>query len=94
MGRRGLGTGQPLMFRCAQQRRDRMWPDSYDATDHLHLVVRTGRTRGPGVEHEMPTYSRMMQTSHEYRCSCGHVGWTRHNGILRRPIEGEQTDGS
>jgi len=66
MGRRGLGTGQPLTFRCTMQRKQRVWPDSYEKTDHLHRVVRTGLKRGYlGVE--PPTYSRMLRASHQYR---------------------------
>jgi hypothetical protein len=27
-----------------------------------------------------------MHTSHEYRCGCGHVGWSTHIDILRHPL--------
>jgi hypothetical protein len=29
-----------------------------------------------------------MRTAFEYRCSCGHVGWTAHVDILRSYIGG------
>lgn len=47
-------------------------------------VVRTGREKG---EHRFDTYNRTLSYRVEYRCACGHVGWTNHRDVLRYPIE-------
>lgn len=91
MGRgKGAGTGQPIYFKCAAERRERSSIYVQVADGIRHVVVRTGRTRGPGLDREVGTtaYGRMMLNAHEYRCSCGHIGWTKHHGILRKPLEG------
>lgn len=31
----------------------------------------------------------MLDIHHEYRCECGHVGWSRHRGVVRLPLEGD-----
>lgn len=79
----------PLSFACSVARRNRRqipgrgpryrgWPPGHD------VIVRTGRTkpaptRRPGV--------RALPEAHEYRCSCGHVGWSTHSGVLRCPVD-------
>ena len=83
----GRGTGYPVAFVCPVARRNRaLWsgeekgalPPGHDA------IVRTGRTKpvkkGKG-------HPRKLWTSHEYRCECGHVGWTNHVQIVRYPVE-------
>ena len=78
---RGSGTGQPIWFMCSVQRRARVWPGAYPPG---HDVVRTGRVRGNPT---VGGYSRSLHGGTvEYRCSCGHVGWTKHADILRYPI--------
>jgi hypothetical protein len=78
---RGGGTGQPYWFMCSVRRREREWPGDYPDG---HEVVRTGRVRGNPRD---GGYSRTLHGgSVEYRCSCGHVGWSKHVGVLRTPI--------
>jgi hypothetical protein len=80
---RAAGTGSPVFFHCTIARRGGDWRDS--ARYEGHDVTRTGRTRprrSPAV-----VGTRSMLTEHEYRCSCGHVGWTNHRDILTRPID-------
>ncbi len=74
----------PHYLNCPVARRNRDF-----RTGHLpggHVIRRTGRTkprttRRPG--------QRTLDTSHEYRCTCGHVGWTTHMDILQRPLTKE-----
>ncbi len=42
------------------------------------MQVRTGRQR-PVLGGSI---GRMLDTQHEYTCSCGHTGWSRHQGVL------------
>lgn len=76
------GTGQPIAFLCGIGRREGGF---WRGQDRFHGdYVRTGRTRGmPGHGHGV---GRIMSTAHEYRCRCGHVGWTRHHDIMRYPV--------
>lgn len=82
---RSAGPGSPIQFLCAAQRRDR-WRyrdrDGYVDTRYepTHDVVRTGRTKPR--QQRGAIGQRNMHTAHEYRCSCGHVGWSTHRGVL------------
>ena len=72
------GTGQPIRFRCAACRRTRVFPLGW-------AVVRTGRVRK--LSRPRGGVRMLAYESHEYRCKCGHVGWTRHKDILDKPLE-------
>lgn len=85
----GFGTGYPNFFHCAKARGiyygNRSSKGEPVARTHyergLHQVTLTGRTRpapSPGRGH--PRKSRL---SREYRCSCGHVGWSCHIDLER-----------
>lgn len=83
---RSHGTGYPVVFACTMARRNRrvLPGDGQWSLPPGHDVVRTGRTRkapSPGKGS-----SRKLPLSHEYRCACGHVGWTCHVGILKKPV--------
>ena len=81
------GTGWPISFHCSRCRRTvkgcATW--SGRSINHCdHKQVRTGRTRpytggNKGI--------RGLMTHHEYRCECGHVGWSRHADVTRLPTE-------
>ncbi len=66
-------------------------PGSVEATGRLewgypdghNVIVRTGRVRASAVRSRGP---RLLDDEHEFRCECGHVGWTRHRDILDRPL--------
>ena len=73
---RSQGTGTPISFKCYGERTMRK-PGEHD-------VARTGRTR-PNPSRNRG--ARVLASEHEYRCSCGHVGWTRHIDILYTPVE-------
>ena len=75
-----VGTGQPLTFRCSVERKERDWRTGRCWREHD--VKRTGRRRGP--EHR--TYTRMLSQRHEYVCSCGQRGWSKHSGVLHQPL--------
>lgn len=78
---RGSGTGYPLTLRCSQDRLTRDWRSGRSVG--RHDVERTGRTK-PAPS---PTKSHPRKAAHsyEYRCSCGHVGWTAHVDVIRAP---------
>ena len=82
------GTGQPISFRCWVQRKGakiHLYPRtskiSYITYPEDHAGVRTGRKR-PNQQGNL----RMMTTAHEYKCECGHVGWSKHPGVLYLPL--------
>lgn len=82
----GHGTGYPLSFICPIARQNRaLWngPDRGRLPDGHDRIVRTGRTRP--VPHGK-THSRKLSTSHEYRCECGHVGWSSHADVIHYPV--------
>lgn len=79
----GTGTGYPVYFICPVARRNRDIR-TWAAPPGHRRIVRTGRTKPmpPGRAHP-----RKLNTSHEYRCGCGHVGWSSHVDIARYPVE-------
>jgi hypothetical protein len=88
---RSSGTGVPIYFICYKARRNQRYDSSrpYSRANYSYPpgheeIVRTGRTRGipPGTQH-----ARTLPERHEYRCECGHTGWTRHSDVLRFPLE-------
>lgn len=82
--------GQPIAFVCpvARRERDVVWRagsgPSYAVPDGHARIERTGRTR---AKRDGRARGRSLDTLHEFRCECGHVGWSRHVGILRYPVE-------
>lgn len=82
----GYGTGYPIAFICPVARRNRaLWsgPEHGRLPDGHDEIVRTGRTKptprtGKG-------HARKLDTMYEYRCACGHVGWSSHPDIVRYP---------
>lgn len=82
----GLGTGQPLSFMCSVERRDKWrWRGVPHVLAARHQpIYRTGRTRSitPGRGRRGESL-RTLAAVHEYRCACGHVGWSRHRDVLR-----------
>lgn len=73
--------GRPHAFMCPVKRRGRRKNFTHPLG---HDVVRTGRTK-PNRSRKMGAYG--IDESHEYRCSCGHVGWSTHPDIIWLPIE-------
>jgi hypothetical protein len=69
---RSASTGSPVYFRCYRVRR----------TEGLdHEITLTGRTRPYRPKRMIG--SRSEFTSFEYRCSCGHIGWSNHRDLAR-----------
>lgn len=78
------GTGWPLFFWCAACKKKPGWNKNHHDTPGWK-VVRTGRTRPYSGGNRG---ARGLDTFHEYRCTdCGHVGWSRHVDIARKPME-------
>lgn len=82
---RGSGKGQPMFLRCPVERRERS--SVYVRIGARHDLVRTGRVRGE--PREFGASRSLVGGTVEFRCSCGHVGWTNHVDVMRRPIEEE-----
>ena len=70
---KGSGTGQPISFRCAVAARE------FHRRSTEHVVELTGRTK----KRRGPPGQRMTNVSREYRCACGHVGWSAHVDLSR-----------
>jgi len=85
---RSAGTGSPQFFMCAALRarfykdRDRYYQD------HAKVQV-TGRTKRHYTGQCSALGQRSSRISREYRCECGHVGWSNHRdlGALRYQLD-------
>lgn len=85
----GYGTGYPNWFMCAKAREIWYGPRSSaegaartgrERAEHrVELTGRTKPTRATGKGHP-----RKSWTTFEYRCSCGHVGWSSHKDLERK----------
>lgn len=77
---RSSGTGNPIWFRCPVFRA-MDWRTRTGADLARHVITLTGRTkRRPNPNKGNP---RKPDVSREYRCSCGHVGWSCHKDLER-----------
>lgn len=87
----GYGTGYPNWFICPVARRNRaLWsgPDRGALPPGHDVIVLTGRTRrAPSTGKGHP---RKLDRSYEYRCECGHVGWTCNADVLTRAERNER----
>ena len=90
----GNGTGYPNSFVCANARRSQLYdPERGRTSARLgysyppgHDMERTGRTKPLASSQEGKGHLRALQHRVEYRCSCGHVGWTRMKDVMRLPL--------
>jgi len=65
------GAGSPVWFRC--------WACRSALVRNTHTTVElTGRTRPYRRSKYHAAGIRSTPVSREYRCSCGHVGWSNH----------------
>ena len=69
---RSAGPGSPLAFRCARCRLRRV----------EGVVGRTGRERPYRAPRGSCLGIRSTLVSREYRCSCGHLGWSNHVDLM------------
>lgn len=79
---RSYGPGVPVWFNCPKRHE----PDHDERRTWPWRIVRTGRTKPRRTSKLHP---RMLTTSHEYVCSCGHVGWSAHGDVLHAPLSPE-----
>lgn len=77
---KGLGTGSPISFKCY---RDRL---GYGRVGG-HIVRRTGAERTYRPKMYSALGARSTAVAREYRCTCGHVGWSAHIDLARYPGE-------
>lgn len=84
---RSAGPGSPIFFVCPVARSNRIgtWGDGeIPRYPDGHGIALTGRTkaRSPrGVLGVRSTY-----VAREYRCECGHVGWSTHKDLEKATI--------
>lgn len=92
----------PHFFHCPKARQNQRWDGHTFGRDRHgrpvpayriplrgHDVVRTGRTKPAPRMRSGATRRAADGLSHEFRCSCGHVGWSCHFQILEKPLEGD-----
>lgn len=91
----GMGTGYPLNFECAKarliyygNRSSRGEPvERTERERRQHVVTLTGRSRPRASRKGHP---RMSTLTREYKCSCGHVGWSAHIQLERMEQRNER----
>lgn len=76
-----MPTGRPALFRCYACNR------KYGGLSRIpsalfESVVRTGQTRPTPTSKRGKGASRVTR---QYRCGCGHVGWSSHRDLRRFP---------
>ena len=79
------GTGIPMFFACAMARRERS-----SAGRERHVVELTGRSKVAARKGGIRNAAR----SREYKCACGHIGWSRHIDLEHRAKAREKLDGA
>lgn len=83
----------PISFVCHKARRNRRMHHNgtrlvIEPHDRSHVVTRTGRTKPNPSRRRGP---RTLGQSWEYKCSCGHVGWTTHSDIILARFDPKET---
>lgn len=73
---RSAGAGSPVWFRCHACRSTLVY-------ERDETVTLTGRTKPYPQRAHHTLGARSTRTSYEYRCSCGHVGWSNHVDLAR-----------
>ena len=76
------GAGSPVWFVCWRGRQTWKWEDK---VRHVRMfdITLTGRTRPYKPPKGSALGVRSTLTSREYRCECGHVGWSNHVDLER-----------
>lgn len=78
----GAGTGSPQFFLCPNLRR--IWPrTTHDVIQHRTRP--TGRHK-PGPPRRNGSLRRVARAM-EYRCTCGHTGWSTHSDLARHGVD-------
>lgn len=72
---RSAGTGSPAWFTCTVDRQERF--------TRSHQVELTGRERPYQPKRGTAIGTRSTFVAREYRCTCGHVGWSNHVDLAR-----------
>lgn len=75
---RSAGTGSPVYFHCHRYRQLNYKTRNNPHDRDEHTVTLTGRTKPYKVSKHRALGSRSTRTLREYKCSCGHVGWSNH----------------
>lgn len=76
---RSAGTGSPVFFHCSKCRST--------LVNNRHSVWElTGRKRPYRSKDYSCMGTRSCHTAREYRCSCGHVGWSNHIDLAYREL--------
>lgn len=72
------GAGSPNSFMCHVWRSQ--WYANRDRSSE-HVITLTGRTKPYRPKKYTALGARSTTVSREYRCSCGHVGWSNHKDL-------------
>lgn len=82
---RSAGPGSPVWFRC--------WSDRSTVRGGVdHRVTLTGRRRPYRSAKGHALGIRSDTIAREYRCTCGHVGWSNHLDLSDIDPEGAGRD--
>lgn len=86
-----VGKGSPSYFACSACREAQGLAAAYKDRDprSKNTRARTGRERKARGNRNI----RMLGVIVEYVCTCGHVGWSKHQGVLKLPHNGEVPEG-
>ena len=77
------GAGSPVWFVCWRGRQTWKWEDKMRHVRMFDNITLTGRTRPYKSPKGSALGVRSTLTSREYRCECGHVGWSNHVDLER-----------
>jgi hypothetical protein len=72
---RGKYAGQPLTFHCPACF---VMDKTRRTVGAVRLTGREKKRRSGGINHH-----GWGKVAYEYRCSCGHIGWSRHPDLER-----------
>ena len=81
---RSAGTGSPVWFRCFEDR------STIRGGYGEHRIELTGRSKPYHAKKGHTLGTRSTYKTREYRCSCGHVGWSNHVDLARLAGEGKR----
>jgi hypothetical protein len=76
----GRGTGIDIYFACPRYKA-LDWRTCTQRDNAWHSIKLTGRTK-PN-KNTTNLHPRTSTVSREYRCQCGHVGWSTHKDLER-----------
>lgn len=79
------GAGSPLFFMCSVARKNKWRAELHHRDPRMghRRIVRTGRSRPYRPPRGSALGLRSLLTAYEYKCECGHTGWSNHYDVKR-----------